>query len=110
MHRGTTICSMHEGITSAAKELIGYADSLEEEYDREVFKEIVQNILGDTSEAWKMGQRMEDGLREKRDRIVELEKELSQAERDRDEWQAMAEGLQDEVKYLNQEIESIKEA
>lgn len=104
------ICSVHDEIEGEAKSLLGLLGEIEDKDLAESLRWDLLTIIDLAREAKVMGQKMEDGLSNKRGIIEDLEKELSQAERDRDAWEQEAEWGKRENKSLMDYIATLEAA
>ena len=83
-----TICSKHDNIMELCKKLGALARDIESVSD---------DIYRDSDYAKDDGIRMEDALYKRKNRIEELEEELSTMEKDRDHWRGRAEDAEAEL-------------
>lgn len=95
----TWICTKHDNIIEYANNVLDFLESLENtnEIDDNIYN--LQELIKETWFAKIDWQKMEDWLKDKKDKITELEKELDDEIEKRD----------DEIKKRDDEISSLKE-
>ena len=92
MRTSDTICYKHDKISDLAKQLMNIASDIEST------ARDIDSIVNDAKDD---GQRMENGLDSKRQKIEMLELNLELMEKDRDYWKQCAEDFAKEVNRLS---------